>query len=79
MPLEATSVAMRIWTLPALNSIMTQSRSGCSLSPWIASAGQPSPRSQLVSSSAVRLVATKMSTRSFSDEMRSRCFVRLHV
>ena len=38
----------------------THSRSRCSLSPWMQSAGQPSRRIPRVSSSAVRFVPTKM-------------------
>ena len=36
IPREATSVATMIGLLPVLNSLRTQSRSFCCLSPWIA-------------------------------------------
>jgi hypothetical protein len=48
-PRAATSVASMMGWRPLLNSAITQSRSGCVLSPCIASAGQPSMRSCCVS------------------------------
>jgi hypothetical protein len=41
----------------------------CSLSPWMARAGQPSCRRYLVMSSATRLVPTKIRTLAFSEEI----------
>mmetsp|Transcript_110010 Transcript_110010/g.350894 ORF Transcript_110010/g.350894 Transcript_110010/m.350894 type:complete len:212 (+) Transcript_110010:667-1302(+) len=59
-PRDATSVATRIGDLPSLNSLSTQSRSSCFLSPWMQSAGKPSSRISRVSWSPPRLVSQKM-------------------
>mmetsp|Transcript_92550 Transcript_92550/g.287958 ORF Transcript_92550/g.287958 Transcript_92550/m.287958 type:complete len:212 (-) Transcript_92550:714-1349(-) len=59
-PREATSVATRIGDLPSLNSLSTQSRSSCFLSPWMQRAGKPSVRISRVSWSPPRLVSQKI-------------------
>jgi hypothetical protein len=62
-PRAATSVAIMMGCLPALNSASTQSRSCCDLSPWMESAGQPSMRSWRVTASHPFLVSQKMRMR----------------
>ena len=52
LPRAATSVATRMVVEPLLNSLRTQSRSFCCLSPWIHIAGYPSRRMSRVNSSA---------------------------
>mmetsp|Transcript_31773 Transcript_31773/g.94424 ORF Transcript_31773/g.94424 Transcript_31773/m.94424 type:complete len:208 (+) Transcript_31773:131-754(+) len=78
-PREATSVATRMGDLPSLNSLSTQSRSSCFLSPWMHRAGQPSRRISRVRLSPSRLVAQKMRIFEPSMTFSSRRFRRLRL
>lgn len=62
IPREATSVATMMGLFPVLNSLSTQSRSFCCLSPWIARPtsaidGQEGPACLTYITLAIRLVA----------------------
>lgn len=62
IPRAATSVATRTRTLPFLKSSSARLRCPCDLSPWMASAVNPSILSAALSSSAPSLVLANTMT-----------------